>query len=280
MKEGLVYLHNTFCDLQDAKIPITDLGVMRGCGVFDYLRTYHGKPLHLDDHLGRLQASAKLLGLELPITTDKIQAIIFEMLEKANYSESSIRIVLTGGQSDSGILYEHKPTLAIIVYPFETYFPLTKYQSGIKLMSYSHLRTFPKCKTLNYLPATVGLQKALKEGFDDLIYVNDKNHLLEATTSNFFAIKGHELLTPKEGILCGITRKIVLRLAENKYSTKQREIDYQEIQSFDEAFICASNKEIVPVVGIDKHKISGGQVGSQTKELMKQFKEYALAKVS
>ncbi len=55
-----------FVEDHQATIPVDDLSVLRGFGIFDFLRTYNGIPFHLDDHLLRLQRSARLIGLQLP----------------------------------------------------------------------------------------------------------------------------------------------------------------------------------------------------------------------
>ncbi|GAB4192528.1 MAG: branched-chain-amino-acid transaminase [Simkaniaceae bacterium] len=275
MKKGLVFLQNEFYDLSRACISLFDLGLMRGYGIFDYLRTYQRIPFHLEDHLIRFETSARSIGISLPKTLKEIENIIFQMLEKVPFEECSIKLLLTGGESESGIHYEEKPTLAIAVFPFSSNFPLSKYEKGIALMGITHERPYPACKTLYYLPAVLALKKAAKKNFDDVLYVNAQGEILEASTSNFFAFKNDVLITPSEGILPGITREVVMHLAKKAYAIERRKVFFHEMPQFDEVFISASNKEIVPVVRIDNFIIGKGRVGFRTRRLMDQFKEYA-----
>ena len=72
----------------------------------------------------------------------------------------------------------------------------------------------------------------------------------------------------------GITREIVLKLAKKVVKIKEGPIKYSELSKVDEAFITASNKEIMPVVEIDNIKIGNGKVGNNTQKIIKLFREY------
>lgn len=109
----------------------------------------------------------------------------------------------------------------------------------------------------------------------EALFLNAKEEILEATTSNFFAFKDGVLLTPPaEEILIGITREIVLKLAAPHFKIEERSLTYSEIASFDETFITASTKEVMPVVTIDGNTIGKGVVGPQTKKIMQLFADY------
>ncbi len=104
--------------------------------------------------------------------------------------------------------------------------------------------------------------------------ISEDKKILECVTSNFFAVIDKKLITtPKDKILAGITRKIVIQLAKKlKIPVEERDIDLREIKNFDEAFITATNKEILPIIKIDRARIGGGKVGEITKILMEEFK--------
>jgi branched-chain amino acid aminotransferase len=132
------------------------------------------------------------------------------------------------------------------------------------------MRELPEYKTTNYIRA-VNLQNWRKEeGAIEILYTYD-NEILECATSNIFIVKDKILITPNENILKGVTRKVVLELAEGKYKTEERPIYEEELKNADEIFITSSFKDIVPIVKIDDFKIANGQVGPITKELIKEF---------
>lgn len=274
MQNGIIFLNEQFTTMSRASIPLFDLGVVRGYGVFDYLRTYNRIPFHLHKHLSRFIVSAKSIGLFVPKTLSEIEVLITNMINKVVADELSIKLILTGGISEDQLTFEAKPTLAIAVYPFVPLVTQEEYSRGFSLTTTKHERIFPQSKTLVYLPAILALREAKKLGFDDALYINSNNHILESTTSNLFAFKGNKLYTPKEGILSGITREVMLEIAKKYFEVYEEPILYSELSFLDEIFLTSSNKEIVPVVTVDKHPIGTGQPGEKTKFLTKEFAAY------
>jgi branched-chain amino acid aminotransferase len=273
-----IYLNGHFVQESEAKISVLDLGLLRGFGVFDYLRTYHGKPFHLKEHLERLSYSARQIGLHLPYALSEVEGIILQLLEKNGYPESSIKIVLTGGVSADQLLPEQKSSLIILVYPLKP-FPESCYTQGIKVTTTMLARSIPASKTLQYTPAIIALQQAKAAGAQEALYLNAKGEILEATTSNFFAFKDGALYTPySDEVLLGITREVVLKAAQGHFPLKIAPIPYAEVGAFEEAFITSSNKEIMPVVQIDGQLIGKGVVGPKTKRVMDLFASYTREK--
>lgn len=224
----------------------------------------------LDDHLNRLFNSAKNIGIKPPKTKKEIKEIILSGIEKNPGGELNIRILITGGVGPDSIT-PGRPSLIVIFTPAIN-FPKEYYQKGVKVITFPAGRVYSVVKSLNYLTGVIALKKAKKEGAVEAIYVNDYGQILEGTTSNFFAVIDNQLITPKKEILFGITRKVVINLAKNlKIPVKEENIFLSQIKNFSEAFITASNKEIMPVIKIDKNLIAGGQVGIITKKLMFDF---------
>lgn len=265
------YLNGKILPLANARLPLNDLGILRGYGVFDFLRTYNSKPFLLNEHLIRLQNSTREIGLTLPLSLTKLKAIIAELLAKNGYTESHIRIVLTGGPSTDGIT-PSSPTLFILI---EECKPLsqTLYEKGIKLMTHEYLRSTPRAKTTNYIEA-IKLQKKKKRASAFEILYTIEGKILECTTSNFFLLRGPTLVTAKNDVLIGTTRNLVIFLAKKHFTVEERDILVSELETTDEAFITATNKEILPVVKIDNQVIGNGKVGPNTKRLIEQFHRY------
>src|SRR5580698_7132972 len=94
-EESMFYVNGQYVKEEEAKISILDLAILRGFGVFDYLRTYGGRPFHLWDHLLRLKFSAEHVGLTLPHSLLEIQEIVHNVQKLNNLSEASIKILVT-----------------------------------------------------------------------------------------------------------------------------------------------------------------------------------------
>lgn len=266
------YLNDRWVKTEDLVVSAFDLAVVRGFGVFDFLRTYANKPFLLKEHLDRFYNSAHLLELTIPKTKKELEKTVYEGIRKNAFPETNIRLILTGGVSNDSLTV-NKPSLLIIFTEGHRY-PDERYTKGVKVISYNASRMFPMAKSLNYMMAIIALQKARKQGALEAIYT-EKGVIYEGTTSNFFVVIEGVLVTPKKDVLSGVTRELVIRLAKKiGLPVEERALHASEMAKFDEAFITASNKEIMPVVAIDDRKVGDGRVGTVTKKLMKEFKAF------
>jgi len=159
MAQPICYLNGKYVPFDQACLPLNDLGIVRGYGVFDFLRTYKGVPFKLREHIQRLQNSAKLIGLSIPWSTQDIEAIAQDTLQRNNLPESNIRIVVTGGISANFITPLGQPSLMVIVTPVAEP-PREYYEQGIKVITVQAERFLPTAKSLNYISAIGALQQA------------------------------------------------------------------------------------------------------------------------
>ena len=264
---SIYYVDGDFMPAETAVIPVDDLALMRGYGVFDFLRTYAGAPLHLAEHVARLICSAAKIGLELPWGEADIIRIVKETLARNDLPEANVRILITGGSSSDFITPEGHPRLLVLVTPVAPK-PAEWYREGVKIITFPSSRTIPGAKSIDYIPATMALSKAKKVGAVEALYIDENGLVLECTTSNIFAVKTGTIVTPGDDILSGITRKTVLALAEAHHPVKIGGLSLNELLAADEVFITGSGKGLVPVVQIDDAVIGDGKPGRVTRGLM------------
>lgn len=269
----IYYVNGRFVKEADAHISVSDLSVIRGYGIFDFLRTYNGVPFHLGEHLSRLQNSGRLIGLGLPCPLEEIEVLVLRGLTESRHKEKNIRIVVTGGISDNGITPGNAPQLLLII-SATTPFPFSYYQQGAKLIT-SHIERFmPGAKTINYIPAILCQKEARDQGAIEAIYVDRDGYLQEGTTSNLFVVRDGHLITPScDRILPGITRQVVLELAKENVEIAERPVHKDEIRLLDEVFITSSVKEVIPITAIDSVIIGTGSIGPVSQKVMELFKE-------
>jgi branched-chain amino acid aminotransferase len=265
------YLNNGWVDKDNLVISAFDLSITRGFGVFDFLRTYHSKPFFLKDHIKRFNNSLKILGMKSVKTDQEITNIVLQGIKKNGFKETNIKIVQTGGFSDDGITPNGTHSFVAMFTP-ATIYPKEYYQKGVKIITWPMGRIYTAAKSLNYMAGVLALIQAKKQGALEALYV-DQKHIYECVTSNFYAVIKGKIVTDRKNILMGITRKVVLSLAK-KLGIKvvERTLLIKEILSFDEAFLSASNKEVMPVVQIDKTIIGNGKPGPITKKIMQAFR--------
>jgi branched-chain amino acid aminotransferase len=270
----MFFINGAYVREEEAKISVLDIGLLRGFGVFEYLRTYQGKPFQLWEHLKRLSYSAEEIGLTLPYSLEEIAEIVDKVQLLSGLSEASIKLVVTGGVSPDQFTPQEKGSLIVFAYPLKRY-PDACYTQGVEVITTPQGRFFPTCKSTQYLSGIVALKKGRIDAPMEALYLNQNEEILEATTSNFFGVQGRTLLTcDSSEVLLGITREVVLQLAKDRFNVELRSVRREEIGNLTEAFLTASNKEIMPIVSIDGEQVGSGIVGPVTKELMGLFAEY------
>ncbi len=269
---ALWYINGRWVHPNEGTISINDVAVLRGYSAFESLRTYDRRPFHLDEHLHRLYRSAKMIELDIPYTREYIANIIHEIIERNPYKHASIRILVTGGETEDGILPAGNAVLAVLTTQLGER-DMERFAKGYKVIT-SHLqRVSPEAKTTNYIEAVRSLKEATRRDAVDALFVNEQGHVLEGTRSNFFVFRGDTLITPHAGVLMGVTRNTVLELAHGIFTIEERPILVDELTHVDEAFITSSSKEITPVIQIDDIVISNGKPGPRTTVLEQRFIE-------
>lgn len=264
------YLNGKIIILNKARISPNDIVILRGYAVFDFMRTYNGKPFLLKEHFDRLRKSAEELNLKVPCSELTIKKIIKTLLIKNKMEEAGIRIIITGGITEDSMSPGLTPTMLILTEKLKK-LPENVYTEGAKLITFEYQRDIPLAKTTDYLIA-VKLQPIRRQNKAIEVLYTKNGLILECTTSNFFIFKGNTLITPKNNVLIGTTRNFVIKLAKRvKFQIEERDLSLKELKSANEAFITATTKEIAPIIRINDQKIGNGKVGKNTKILMELF---------
>ena len=265
------FYNGEFMPQEAIKFPVNDVGILRGFGVFDFFRVIEKVPVFLEDHLDRFERSAGIMGIELPYSREKLEAVIRELAVINGFDLSYVKMVMTGGESPDGFS-PGKPNLAILNNPLESS-PEACYTDGVSLMTYDYTRDFPEAKSIHYAMA-VRLQKYWKPaGHMDVLY-HSKGKVSEASRSNIYFFKGNQLITNDDGILKGVTRKQVLGLAAKDHEVDIRDFSLDELLNADEMFLTGTNKLVMPVVRLDDKLIADGKVGEKSRALLAKFKAH------
>jgi branched-chain amino acid aminotransferase len=257
---------------REARICISDLGLLRGYGVFDFTVTYNREPFRLHDHLERLKRSASIVELGFPWSREELSQLVYETLDKNPGGDKGIRIVVTGGETEDTFTACGPPTLILMVHPVQAY-PEKFFRDGIRAITFPARRENPEAKTINYLNGIRALRQARLEGAEEAIYMHS-GCLYEGVACNLLAVKDGRLIAPRSGVLDGITRRTVLELVKDDVQVEDRLVHISEVPYLDEAFLCSSGREVMPIVAIDSITIGKGSPGPMTQKIMKLFREY------
>ncbi len=236
-------------------------------GTYTTLRTFEkDRFLHLDAHLDRLEASAHALHNPLILDRSRLREALADALAHTGFAESRLRITIPLNAKDT-------PDVYITVVPFTAIAP-ELYETGVCAVTMLIARALPRAKTTGFIAPSRSLKASLPHEVYEVLMVTGDGQILEGFTSNFFAFIQGRLVTAVEGVLEGITRSIVLELAETMFTVELRAPRLGEIPQFDEAFITSSSRGILPVVVINEQVIGEGRPGPRTRHLRQRYDAY------
>jgi branched-chain amino acid aminotransferase len=275
-----VFIGGKLYDKADAKISVYDHGLLYGDGVFEGLRSYHGKVFRLSEHLKRLWQSAKAIYLEIPLSQDEVSAAIYQTLKANQIVDGYIRLVVTRGAGSLGLdPNKTSDPQVIVIADHIALYPAELYDHGLEIITASTMRNHPaalspRIKSLNYLNNILAKIEGLQSGCIEALMLNHKGEIAECTGDNIFLVRDKVLLTPPidAGILEGVTRDAVIELAIAA-GIRVREIPLtrHDVYIADEVFLTGTAAEVIPVVNVDKRKIGGGLPGPITRDLIERF---------
>jgi len=278
-----IYMNGQLVDEKDAKVSVFDHGLLYGDGVFEGTRVYNGRVAFLDEHVGRLFESAKVIDLDIGMTQEEIKAATVEACKANGIENGYIRHVVTRGVGTLGLnpyLCE-KASVIIIAAGIQLY-PADLYETGLKIITAGTIRNMPEAlnprvKSLNYLNNIMAKIEAINAGVKECLMLNSQGYVAEASGDNVFALKGNKLITPPAwcGGLEGITRNKVMELAADLgLDVSETVMTRYEIWTADEVFLTGTAAEVIPVIELDKRTISDGKPGPITKKLIEAYHQF------
>jgi branched-chain amino acid aminotransferase len=276
-----IYINGNFFDEDEAKISVFDHGLLLGNSVFETLRTYNGKAFKVIDHVKRLFDSADIIGMRVTNTKNEVINAVYDTLEKnrGEASEFRIRVTMTRGSGPMKLTLFARCNLIISV---EELKPLNPdfFEKGIYVVSYKMERYLPSAKSGNMLQNINAKQFADSKGANEALLVDKMGLVREGTISNYFILDGETLITPKNNILKGITREVVISLVPKGIKFEERDLTLEEIYKSREVFITNTTSEILPVVKLNGIIIGNGKPGRITIMIKELFDKYARKQVN
>ena len=280
-----IFIDGKYYDEKNAKVSVFDHGLLYGDGVFEGIRLYGGNVYRLDEHLERLENSAKAIMLSVPLARAAMSEAVCETCRQNKLTDGYVRLVITRGAGDLGLapwLCE-KPTLFIIASKISLY-PPEHYTNGLSIVTVPTRRIaqdmLPSTvKSLNYLNNILAKIEARQAGALEAIMLNSQGMVAECTADNVFVVHKGEILTPaaSAGALRGITRSSVFDIAkELGLPMREADLTRYDIWCADECFLSGTGAEVIPVVKLDGRVIGTGKPGPVTARVLASFRQRVL----
>ena len=276
-----IYLDGQLVDAADAKISVFDHGLLYGDGIFEGIRLYDGNVFRLEEHLERLEYSAKALMLKLPLDRAAMSAAVCDTCRANGLKDGYIRLVVTRGIGDLGLSpwLCPKPSVFIIADKIALY-PAEHYEKGLEIVTVPTRRTNPAAlspaiKSLNYLNNIMAKMEAKQYGALEAIMLNDQGFVAECTGDNVFIVHKGKLYTPaaQQGALRGITRDAIFGIAATlSVPIEEHDLTRYDLWNADECFLTGTGAEVIPVVKLDGREIGSGKPGPIFQRVLTEFR--------
>lgn len=293
INDRLIWLDGNIMPAKDAKINVLSPTAQFGANVFEGIRCYWNEnreqlfAFRLDEHYKRLKNSMKMFRMEDKYSVYELKQGLVDVI-KANEYKEDIAVRQTVFIDGFGSWFAKSPVNMFIA-PIPKGRTLSDFQSGLKCCISSWERISdknlsPKVKVgANYINSRMAQMEALENGYDSAIFMNNQGKVSEGPGSCLFIIRDNVLITPPvtASILESITRDTVIKSAKKTLNidTVERDIDRTELYICDEAFLCGSAMELVPVLSVDGIDIAESRPGEITKLILNVYLDVVSGKI-
>lgn len=254
----IVLLNGEFVPESEAMVSVFDRGFLYGDGLFETLLIRHGIPFRWHQHMERFQGGLELLKLRCPFDHATLRRFAESLVEKNNHQDAILRIHLSRGVGLRG--YSPKgadiPTFVMSLHALQAGAGTEMQQWKIITSKMRQLAEDPlsTAKTSDKLRQVLARMEADEQGADDALLLNSAGDVSETTCANVFWIEGGRLHTPpaRVGILPGVTREVVMRLAPAcGLTVLESQAGTDRLLAADAVLLTLSSLGIVEVKGLD-----------------------------
>ena len=281
----LIWLNGEFVAWEDAKVHVLTHSMHYGTAVFEGIRAYETPQgtgiFRHQDHLDRLESSAKLYYMDMPFAKEQLREVTHELIARNGFKSCYIRPLVYRGYGPMGLNPLDNPVEAMIaVWEWGAYLGEEGKRNGIRARVSSYRRIssgslIPHSKASGqYLNSVLAKIESVKAGYEEAILLDDKGYVCEGTGENIFVVKDGVIHTPgqADGILDGINRKSCVQIARDLgYEVVERNIARAELALADEVFLTGTAAELTPMREIDDIEI--GPPGPVTREIQGVFED-------
>jgi len=279
LSDGVAFVRGNYVPIAEAAIPITDWGFLRSDATYDVVTAWDGAFFRLDAHLERFLRSCERFRLDPGLTAAQIAEVLTECVRRSGLRNAYVEMIVTRGQPPWG---SRDPRLAVnrfyaFAVPFVWIANEAQRERGLHLKVSDIQRipassVDPTAKNYHWNDLTMGLFGALDAGADTVVLRDAAGNVVEGPGFNIFCVKDGSVVTPKEGVLEGISRRTVIEIARSLgVPVALRALPADELRGADEAFLTSSGGGVLPVTWVDGKALGDGLPGPVTQRLHKTY---------
>ena len=245
-----VFHNDALLPIEKVRLSPGQAGLICGWGIFTTLRISRGEAFAYERHWRRLEKDAAITRLPMPYTAAKVRVHLHEVIRANQVTEGCARVYLVYNTAGFWQSDEKQPQVDLIIYSAG----LPEHREVVRLALREHGRhaasPMSGVKSISWLNNVWAVAEAVKDGFDEVVMLNERGEVAECTSANIFAVKDGKILTPplNSGCLEGVTRGILMEIApEAGVSVVEQALRPEDLYSADEVFISSTNRNLISV---------------------------------
>jgi branched-chain amino acid aminotransferase len=271
-----VFHNERLATIEEVRLSPGQAGLISGWGIFTTVRVFEGIPFAFERHWKRLERDANRTHIPFPFNADRVREQLGEVLRANHVKQGCARIYAIYNQVGFWRSGEELPPTDLIIYSADL--PSYSQQARLGLREQGRHAASPLAgvKVTSWLVNVWSLQEAQRDGFDEVVMLNERGEVAECTAANIFCVKDGRVATPplNSGCLEGITRGVLLEIgAAAGVPVEEKTLLPQDLYAADEVFISSTNRNLLPVSEIAGRKIGDGNT-SVVERLEKVFEDY------
>ena len=271
-----IFHNENLLPIEKARLSFGQAGLICGWGLFTTLRMARGEAFAYERHWRRLEKHAAIIKLPMPYAAAKVRIHLHEVIRANKVTEGCARIYLVYNNVGSWQSDEARPQVDLLICSA----PLPQYATTSRLSVRQQGRhaagALSGIKSISWLNNVWALAESNKEGFDEVVLLNERNEVAECTSANLFTVKNGKIATPplNSGCLEGVTRGILMEIApEAGVSIAEQTLHLDDLYNAEEVFMASTNRNLLGVSEIGGHAIANAP-GPVTTRLNQIFNEY------
>ena len=274
--QGAAYIDREIVPISEAKISILDWGFLHSDATYDVVHVWNGSFFRLEDHIERFYSGMARLHMSIPFTREQLRAILSNCVKASGLKDAYVEMITTRGLPESGSRDPRSCTNQFFAFAIPFVW-ITKPQIGLNLVISQRQRIpeesiDPVVKNYHWLDLVMGQYEAYDLGGETTALIDGNGNITEGPGFNIFVVKDSVILTPRKGILQGITRKTAIELAAiYGYEVIQADVSPDSVRKADEVFATSTAGGIMPITKIDSQTIGSGDIGSVTQKLQEGY---------
>jgi branched-chain amino acid aminotransferase len=279
--KALAFIDGQIVPLDQARVPVRDLGLMYADMTYDVVHTWRGGFFRLDDHLDRFIASCAGLRLDPGLGREGLRRLLADLVRRSGLRDTLVYFACTRGTAVPGTRDPAKHRAHRF---FATVTPLILRGQPAEMNRGLHAmiaRGIPRIAADSVNPAWKNTHwgdfhratyAAKEAGAEVALLLAPDGALAEAPGFNLVAQVDGVLVSPDANVLPGISCRTMFEIADDLgIPARYGRLMPKDLARADEAFLTATSCGLFPLTRLDGAPIGTGVPGPVTTRLLNAY---------